>query len=133
LIEGDKADGGTYSLGHTDAGIADGQGLGILIRDDVDAEVLARVELAGVRQGLVSDLVQGIGGIGNKLPKEDLLVGVDGVDDQRQKLRDFSLELKSFSRHLGGCCSAQNRGSTRRFEELTQNVSQVSRLFVSFR
>ncbi len=35
-------------LGHTNTGIADGECLGLLVRDDVDAEVLAAVELAGI-------------------------------------------------------------------------------------
>lgn len=43
---------------------------------------------------MVADLVESIGGVRNKLPKVDLLVRVNGVDDQRQQLRDLSLELK---------------------------------------
>lgn len=92
---------GTYSLGHTNTGITDGQGLGLLVRDDVNAQVLARLELAGIGQGLVADLVQSIGGIGNKFSQEDLLVGVDGVDDEGEKLRDLSLELESLSHDDG--------------------------------
>lgn len=93
--------GRTYSLGHTNTGVTDGKGLLLLVGDDVDAQVLARVELAWVGQGLVADLVQGIGGVGNKFSEEDLLVGVDGVDDEGEKLRDLSLELESL-RHCGG-------------------------------
>mgnify|MGYP006900019992 CR=1 FL=1 len=92
----------TYRLGHTDTGIADGQGLLLLVGDDVDAEVLARVELGRVREGLIADLVEGVGGVGDELSQEDLLVGVDSVDDQRQKLRDLSLELEGLGRHLCG-------------------------------
>lgn len=91
----------TYSLGHTDTGIPDGQGLVGLVGDDVDAEVLARVKLARVRKGLVSDLVESIGGVGDDLSEENLLVGVDGVDDEREKLRDLSLELESLSHRVG--------------------------------
>lgn len=91
----------TYSLGHTNTGITDGQGLGLLVGDDVNAQVLARVELAGVGQRLVADLVQGIGGVGDKFSQEDLLVGVDGVDDEGEKLRDLSLELESLSHGEG--------------------------------
>ncbi|KAI9155186.1 putative sterol O-acyltransferase 2 [Paramyrothecium foliicola] len=91
----------TYSLGHTNTGITDGKGLGLLVGDDVDAEVLARVKLAGVGQSLVADLVEGIGGVGHQLTEEDLLVRVDGVDDEGEKLRDLSLELESL-RHGGG-------------------------------
>ncbi|KAI6776272.1 hypothetical protein HG530_000217 [Fusarium avenaceum] len=88
-------------LGHTNTGIPDGEGLVDLVGDDVNSEVLARVELARVREGLVSDLVEGIGSVGDKLSEEDLLVGVDSVDDEGEKLRDLSLELESLSHGVG--------------------------------
>jgi len=91
----------TYSLGHTNTGILDGKGLVLLVRNDVDPQILARVEHGRIREGLVSELVEGIGAVGNELSKEDLLVGVDGVDDEGEKLRDLSLELEGF-RHLVG-------------------------------
>lgn len=94
-------DGSTYSLGHTNTGITDGKSLVDLVGNDVNSEVLARVKLARVRKGLVSDLVESIGGVGDKLSEEDLLVGVDGVDDKGEKLRDLSLELESFSHGVG--------------------------------
>ena len=50
----------TYSLGHTDTSVADSEGLGLLVGDDVDTQVLARVELAGVGKSLIADLVKGI-------------------------------------------------------------------------
>jgi hypothetical protein len=91
----------TYSLGHTNTGITDGQGLVLEIGDDVDAEILVGVELGGVREGLIANLVQSIGGVGDQLTKENFLVGVDGVNDQREQLRDLSLELESLG-HDGG-------------------------------
>lgn len=91
----------TYSLGHTDTGILDGEGLGLLVGDDVNPQILARVELAGIRERLVPDLVESIGGVGDDLSEEDLLVGVDGVDDEGEELRDLSLELEGL-RHCGG-------------------------------
>src|SRR5258708_38537364 len=89
----------TYSLGHTNAGISDGEGLVLLVWDDVDAEVLAGIELTRVGEGLISDLVKSIRAVGNQLSQEDLLVGVDGVDDEGEKLRDLSLGLKGFTGH----------------------------------
>lgn len=91
----------TYSLSHTNTGITDGEGLGLLVGDDVNSEVLARLELARVREGLVSDLVESIGSVGDKFSEEDLLVRVDGVDDEGEKLRDLSLELESLSHCVG--------------------------------
>ena len=94
---------GTYSFGHTNTGIPDGQRLRLLVRDDVDPEVLGRVELAGVGEGFIADLVKGVGGVGDEFSQEDLLVGVDCVDDEGEKLRDLSLELESLAgRHGDG-------------------------------
>ncbi|GKT66755.1 hypothetical protein ColTof4_04247 [Colletotrichum tofieldiae] len=66
--------GATYSLGETNTSVTDGESLVLLVGDDVDSQVLARVELAGVGEGLIADLVQGIGGVGDKFTQEDLLV-----------------------------------------------------------
>ena len=91
----------TYSLGHANTGILDGEGLVLLVGDDVDPQILASVELARIRERLVPDLVKSIGRVGDNLSEEDLLVGVDGVDDEGEELRDLSLELESL-RHCGG-------------------------------
>merc|ERR1712137_1087573 len=89
-------------LGHTDTSVLDGEGLVGLIGDDVETEVLVRVELARVRKGLVADLVKRIGTVGDQFSEEDLLVGVDGVDDEGKKLRDLGLELECLG-HDDGC------------------------------
>merc|ERR1711868_266927 len=51
------------SLGHTDTGVEDSEGLGINVRDDLDVKFLLGLELAGIGEGLIPDLVQGIGGV----------------------------------------------------------------------
>ena len=89
-------------LGHTDTSVLDGEGLVCLIRNDVETEVLVGVELARVRKGLVADLVKRIGTVGDQFSEEDLLVGVDGVDDEGKKLRDLGLELECLG-HDDGC------------------------------
>jgi len=91
-------------LGHTDTGIDDGQCAGRLVGDKLDVELLAGVQLAGIRQGLVADLVQSIGGVRDQLSQEDLLVRVECVDDQGHQLSDLSLEGEGlcFLRHLEG-------------------------------
>ncbi len=53
-----------------------------------------------VGEGLIADLVKGIRGVGHELSQEDLLVGVEGVDDERHQLADLSLERKGLGRHL---------------------------------
>jgi len=47
----------TYSLGHTNTRVADGKSLALLVWDNVDTEVFARVELTRVGKSLISDLV----------------------------------------------------------------------------
>jgi len=49
------------SLGHTDTGVDEGQGLGVHVRNNLDVKLLLSIEFAGVSQGLVPDLVQSIG------------------------------------------------------------------------
>merc|ERR1712227_565052 len=51
------------SLGHTDTGVEDSEGLGINVRDDLDVKFLLGLKLAGIGEGLIPDLVQGIGGV----------------------------------------------------------------------
>ena len=41
---------------------------------------------------LISDLIESVRGVGDELSEEDLLVGVEGVDDERQQLVDVALE-----------------------------------------
>lgn len=48
------------SLGHTTASITDGQDFVFLVGSDADVEVLAAVQLAGIGERGIADLVQGI-------------------------------------------------------------------------
>lgn len=61
-------------FGHTDTRVDDSEDLVLLVGDDTDVQVLASVEGGGIGEGRVSDLVEGIRGIGDDFPKEDLLV-----------------------------------------------------------
>jgi len=61
-------------LGHTNTGVLDGQGVVGLIRKDLNVEVWLRLDLLWVRDGLVADLVQSIGRVGDQLAKKHLLV-----------------------------------------------------------
>ncbi len=97
-------------LGHSDSRVDESEGLVVLVGDDLDEEVLPGLQLGGVGEGLVSDLVQGVAGIADHFSDEDLLVGVESVDDQRHQLCDLRLEdeglrlLRSPSLlHLGLC------------------------------
>ena len=58
-------------------------------RDDVDVELWVGLQHRLVGERLEADLVERIGGVGDELPQEDLLVGVERVDDERQQLIDL--------------------------------------------
>jgi hypothetical protein len=113
----------TYSLGHANTGILDCEGLVLLVGDDVDPEILAGLELTRVGEGLISDLVEGIGTVGNQFSQEDLLVGVHCVDDQGEKLRDLSLELEGFARHGCGCLVS---GAKRCQQMISEDIEEIA-------
>ena len=86
-------------LGHAHAAIADGQHAVLLIDLDPDVEVgvVAGPENGLVGEGEESDLIEGVASVGDELAKEDVLVGVQRVDDDVHQARDLGLELG----HLG--------------------------------
>ena len=43
------------------------------------------LDLVGVGNGLVTDLVQGVRGVGDQLAQKDLLVRIEGIDNQTSK------------------------------------------------
>jgi hypothetical protein len=88
-------------LGHTDTGIVDGEGVVDLVGDDLDAKVGLSLLLLGLRDGAVADLVERIGSVGDELSKEDLLVGIEGVDNQRHQLLNIGIELEEIFGALG--------------------------------
>lgn len=71
-------------LGHTNTGIADGERLGLLVGDELDDEILASIKDRWVGEGLVANLVESIRRVGDDFTKEDLLVGVEGVYDEKR-------------------------------------------------
>ena len=53
------------SLGHTNTGISDSKGTLLLVGGDPDKQLLLSVESRRIGQGLVSDLVESIGRVGD--------------------------------------------------------------------
>ena len=80
-------------LVHADAVVADGDGAGVLVAADVDVELRAHDAAVAGLERLEVHLVEGVGGVGDQLAEEDLLVGVDGVDHQVQQALGLGLEL----------------------------------------
>ena len=66
-------------LGHTDARVTDSENFILLIGNDEDIQVLAGVEHRRFREGGIANFVEGVGGVGDELTQEDLLVGVEGI------------------------------------------------------
>ena len=91
-------------LGHTNTRVDDGQALVVLVGDDVDEQLGLGIELGLVGEGLVTDLVKSVRGVGDKLTKEDLLVRVESVDDQGHQLVDLSLEGECLNVFVGHRC-----------------------------
>ena len=80
-------------LVHADAVVGHREKTVILVNLQLDAEILAGHAHRLVRQGLVAQLVTGVAGVGDDLPQENFLVGVDGIDHQIQQALGFRLEL----------------------------------------
>ena len=80
-------------LRHADAVVGHGEGPGVLVHVDADAEVLPGHAHGLVRQALIAELVDGVGGVRYDLTQEDLLVRVDGVYHHVQEPPGLRLEL----------------------------------------
>ena len=85
------------SLGHADAVVLHGEDAVFLVAGDQDAEIALVHAHGGVGQALIIQLVDGVRGVGDQLPQENFLVGVDGVDHHVHQL--FALCLKFFLGH----------------------------------
>ena len=66
-------------LGHTDTRVAESEHLQVLVRGDADVELRLGLERGRVGQGLVANLVEGIGRVRDDFTQEDLLVGIERV------------------------------------------------------
>jgi hypothetical protein len=78
-------------LGHADAGVDDLESLVLLVGADLNLQLLARVELRLVGQRLVANLVTRVRRVRDEFAQENLLVGVERVDNQRHQLIDLGL------------------------------------------
>jgi len=81
-------------LGHTDTSILNGESTIFLVGDDTDAHLRLGLELLLVSQAKVTDLIKSITAVADKLTKENILVAIESVDNQTQKLIKISSKLK---------------------------------------
>ena len=84
------------SLCHSNTRITNGQSLVGLISNDLNHQIRIWLQLGGISQGFITNLIQSIRCIGDQLTKENVLVLVEGVNDQRHKLSNISAESKGF-------------------------------------
>ena len=84
-------------LAHADAVVADGQQAALLINGQFDLKLVPSQAHLVVRQAQVAQLVDSVGGVGDDLPQEYLLVGIDGIDHQVQQA--FALRLECLFLH----------------------------------
>ena len=85
-----------FVLRHTDAVIGNGQGAVFGVAGDGDGEFIPVDAHLVVGQRRIGQLIDGIGGVGDDLPKENLLVGINGVNHQVKKTLRLCFELLLF-------------------------------------
>ena len=78
---------------HADAGIGDGECLVLLVGRDGDREVGLALEKRGVRDRLVAQLVERVGGVRDQLAQEHVAVGIDRMHHEMEELCHLRLEL----------------------------------------
>ena len=87
-------------MGHTDAVVRDFKGPLFLVGSNLDFEIGIVTQNFRICLRPETEPVNGIRRIGYQFPQENLLIGVQGVDDQTQKLLHFGFELVCFFRTL---------------------------------
>ena len=118
-------------LAHADAVVGDGQGAGPGVRLEADGELGVARGQALVRERLEAQAVEGVGGVGDQLAQEDLLVRVQGMRDQVQQLVDLGLEgavLGGAFGHGGGRRRAARWGFKSAGAEIQGRTADISGL-----
>src|SRR3546814_6537494 len=104
---------------------------------EADAEGAVVAEQSRLGKRGVAQPVTGVGGVGDQLPQEDLLLRVERVRDDVEQPADLSLEIHLFFRHglfirpFCGPCGAYAKSSREaplRSEEHTSELQSLMRL-----
>src|SRR5207248_491707 len=86
-------------LRHADAVVRDGQRAVLLVGGDLDLVLRVAFEQFVFGEGLEAEGVDGVAGVADQLAQEDVLVGVERVDDEVQELLQLGLELQRLGAH----------------------------------
>jgi hypothetical protein len=73
-----------FFAAHADAVVGNGDGARRLVESDLDFEVGIVLEQRTMVDGLETQLVGGVGGIGNQFTQKNFLVGLQGMNHQLQ-------------------------------------------------
>ncbi len=85
--------------GHPDAVVLDREGLGLVVGGEVDLEFQLVVDDLFLGNLRVAELLERIGRVGDEFANENLLLGVERMDDDIEQLLDLGLEFVGF-RHV---------------------------------
>lgn len=80
------------ALRHPDAGVLDDEDLGFLVGAEAYDELRLVREEAWLREPAEAELIEGVRRVGHELAEEDLLVRIEGVDDEREDPPDLGLK-----------------------------------------
>ena len=87
-------------LVHADTVVFHNDALAFLVHRNIDAQLRAHREEAGVRKREETALVQGVCCVRNQFAEEDFFVAVKRIDHQVQHIANFGLELHLFCCHF---------------------------------
>ena len=73
-----------FVTAQADAVVGNGDGARFLVESDANFQITIIAIQSGIVQGFKTQLVAGVGGVGNQLAQENLLVAVQGVNHQLQ-------------------------------------------------
>ena len=65
----------------------------VFVELEVDAGIEGERLVGFVGEGEVTELVEGVGGVGDELAEKDLRMRVEGVNDELEELIDFGLKF----------------------------------------
>ena len=86
-----------------DAVVGNGDGARRLVEGNANLQIAVIAIQGAVVQRLETQLVAGVGSVGNQLAQENLLVAVQGVNHQLQQLLYFGLETQGLAVGVRGC------------------------------
>ncbi len=101
---------------HADAVVFERNGLGVLVEAEANLQVRTTFKQLRIGQRFETQFVGCIGGIGNQLPQEDFLVGIQRMNHQVKQLLHFGLEAQGFflSLHTHRLLTPHQRNGTDR-------------------